>query len=186
MQVSLASLQEFCEDRSRRLSMACRPLSTRRYDLSFWCAFATSWFLACADVFLTGFSRGAYQLRSLAGMIEKVLASQEVISCCLPPTSNRSGSFLPEIKSKSPCRPTLFTLIWRSKFTTVPTNCMQIDTEEEVRYLYVCLSNYLLALVELLDTDELAKSFKNTFSRTNVKVHFLGAWYACSQWSIAA
>ncbi|KAH7907258.1 hypothetical protein BJ138DRAFT_1092964 [Hygrophoropsis aurantiaca] len=74
-------------------------------------------------IFLFGFSRGAYQVRALAGMIDRV------------------GLLFPGNAEQIPFAYELYASIGKDR-----------------------------------ESDSLAKTFKNTFSRKDVRVHFVGVW----------
>ncbi|KAJ7167522.1 hypothetical protein C8R46DRAFT_1093281 [Mycena filopes] len=82
-------------------------------------------------IFLFGFSRGAYQIRALAAMIDKV------------------GLILP-------------------------------GNEEQIPFAYELYANLNRHVRKGYNKEKSAKFFKTTFSRENVKIHFLGAWDSVS------
>ncbi|KAJ7741141.1 hypothetical protein B0H16DRAFT_51389 [Mycena metata] len=82
-------------------------------------------------IFLFGFSRGAYQIRALAAMIDKV------------------GLILP-------------------------------GNEEQIPFAYELYANLNRHFRKGYNKEKSAQFFKTTFSRENVKIHFLGAWDSVS------
>ncbi|KAJ7484542.1 hypothetical protein FB451DRAFT_1232827 [Mycena latifolia] len=82
-------------------------------------------------IFLFGFSRGAYQIRTLAAMIGKV------------------GLILP-------------------------------GNEEQIPFAYELYADLKTHSNKGYDGEKSAQFFKDTFSRTDVRIHFLGAWDAVS------
>ena len=101
---------------------------------------------------ILGFSRGAYQVRALAGMIHRVRYSWLIHR--LHYMTSALGRANPQGK-------------WR-------TNSF-VSTSYKIpeRVLISIYSAYALYATH---TEKLATRFKSTFSRENVKVHFIGVW----------
>ncbi|KAF8841640.1 hypothetical protein BDN67DRAFT_989627 [Paxillus ammoniavirescens] len=108
-------------------------------------------------IYLFGFSRGAYQVRALAGMIARV--------GLLLPGNNEQIPFAFELYSKTGDE---------ESSIPRPTNVVGLPTKRE-------------GLSESAQTNgspkkkskhaaELAETFKKTFCRKNVHIHFVGVW----------
>ncbi|KAF9228170.1 hypothetical protein BS17DRAFT_325263 [Gyrodon lividus] len=107
-------------------------------------------------IYLFGFSRGAYQVRALAGMIARV--------GLLLPGNNEQIPFAFELYSKtdddepSMTRP--------ADAIGLPTETGVLSNSSQTRGLSKKKSTYT----------ELAETFKKTFCRKNVHIHFVGVW----------
>ncbi|KIK80672.1 hypothetical protein PAXRUDRAFT_225463 [Paxillus rubicundulus Ve08.2h10] len=108
-------------------------------------------------IYLFGFSRGAYQVRALAGMIARV--------GLLLPGNNEQIPFAFELYSKTGDE---------EPSTTRPTNVVSLPTEKEGASKFAQTNG--LSKNKSKHATELAETFKKTFCRKNVHVHFVGVW----------
>lgn len=125
------------------------------------------------DRFVEGFSRGAYQARVIAGMIHRVghlgVLNQMTIDVSLgrfdSPRQQRTDTIVSKCCLAFERHYILLILSTFSAFELYST------IEEKVPKAKVSRHKHVMA-------NDLAETFKTTFCRPHVHVHFIGVWYA--------
>ncbi|ESK97265.1 hypothetical protein Moror_17830 [Moniliophthora roreri MCA 2997] len=124
-------------------------------------------------IFLFGFSRGAYQVRALSGMIEKVGVIHKGNEAQIPFAFDLYRKC--SIKRSSNSQPT-----HSSSEVNAP------GTQPEQPAAHEPLTKFTQSSQSKgSDPDGDAATFKRTFCRANVKVHFLGVWDTVSSLGFA-